>query len=479
MSPAPKPWGGRFSAEGGRAAEAFTASIGFDRRLWRQDIAGSIAHARALARAGVLTAAEAETIIRGLEEIAAEIARGDFPFRTEYEDIHLNIERRLVEKIGPLGGKLHTGRSRNDQVALDMHLYMKDEIRTILAEVAALQRALVDLAERHLDPPALMPGYTHLQRAQPVLFSHHLLAYFWMLERDRGRLADCLRRTDLSPLGAAALAGTAYPVDPEATARELGLAGVYENSLDAVSDRDFLLEFLAAAAILMVHLSRLGEELVLWSSAEFGFVEPDDAYATGSSIMPQKKNPDVAELVRGKAGRVFGHLMGLLTVMKGLPLAYHTDMQEDKEAVFDVVDTLHQVLPVLAALISTLHVRRERLRAALAGDHSGATDLADYLVRRGMPFREAHEVVGRVVRHCLEAGRALEELTAEELRRFSPLFGEDAPAVVAPEAVVAARRARGGTAPERVREQLARARQALAAAGGPPPERRDSGAGPR
>ncbi len=458
-----KLWGGRFGAEGGRGAESFTASIGFDRRLWRQDIAGSIAHARMLARVGVLSDAEAGAIVAGLLEIRGEIERGEFPFRVEYEDIHINIEKRLTEKIGPVGGKLHTGRSRNDQVALDMHLYMKEAIGEVAAAVAGLQRALVDLAERELaaDPPTVMPGYTHLQRAQPVLFSHHVLAYFWMLERDRGRLADCRRRTDVSPLGAAALAGTSHPVDREMVARELGFGGIYENSMDAVSDRDYLIEFLAAAAILMMHLSRFCEELILWSSFEFGFIEISDAYATGSSIMPQKKNPDVAELVRGKSGRVFGHLMGLLTVMKGLPLAYHTDMQEDKEAVFDVLDTLLKVLPAFTGMISTLEVRRERLRIAVRGDFSNATDLADYLVRRGMPFREAHEVVGRVVRHCLDRGRALEDLSAAELRAFSPLFGEDAPAVLAAAAVVAARRSAGGTAPERVREQLARARAAL------------------
>ncbi len=459
-----KLWGGRFDREGGRGAEGFTASLSFDRRLYRQDIAGSIAHARMLARAGVLTAAEADQIVAGLREIEGEIERGEFPFRVELEDIHLNIEKRLTEKIGPVGGKLHTGRSRNDQVALDMHLYMKETLVRMRERVHRLQAALAARAEEALngpDGPVLMPGYTHLQRAQPVLLAHHLLAYFWMLERDQGRLADCLGRTDVMPLGAAALAGTSYPIDREFVARELGFAAIYPNSMDAVSDRDFLLEFLAAAAILMTHLSRFCEEVVIWSSYEFGFVELADAYATGSSIMPQKKNPDVAELARGKAGRVFGRLMGLLTVMKGLPLAYHTDMQEDKEAVFDAVDTLDAVLPALAGMVETMAFRAGRLRAALRGDFSNATDLADYLARKGLPFREAHETVGRAVRFCLDHGRALEDLTLDELRRFSPLFETDALQALEPASVVGARRSAGGTAPERVAEQLAQAKRIL------------------
>ncbi len=464
-----KPWGGRFGEEAGRAAERFTASLPFDRRLYRQDLAGSRAHVRMLAAGRILTREEADLILGGLDAVERELEEGTFPYRIEYEDIHLNVERRLAELVGPVAGKLHTARSRNDQVALDMHLYMKEEIPNVQAGVASLQAALVRQARAHLDAPAgptLMPGYTHLQRAQPVLLSHHLLAYFWMLQRDRERLADCLRRTDVSPLGAAALAGTPWPIDRRRTAAELGLAGVYPNSMDAVSDRDFLLEFLACAAILMVHLSRLGEEMVLWASREFGFVELPEAYATGSSIMPQKKNPDVAELVRGKAGRVFGHLTALLAVMKGLPLAYHSDMQEDKEAVFDALDTVKACLGVTAGLVDNLRFRADRMRTAVAGDLSNATDLADELARRGMPFREAHALAGRVVRHCLEAGCGLEDLTLAQLRALVPGADEGLLAALRPEAVVAARRSEGGTAPERVREQLALAESLLGRAGG-------------
>lgn len=462
-----KLWGGRFAEETDERAERFTASLPFDRRLYREDIRGSQAHARMLGETGIITRDEAERIISGLAEIKEEIEKGEFPFRIEYEDIHLNIEKRLIEKIGPLGGKLHTARSRNDQVALDMHLYMKSVIGEVSRHVHELQQALVMQAERHLGPePVIMPGYTHLQRAQPILLSHHLLAYFWMLERDQTRLADCLRRTDVSPLGAAALAGTSYPIDRVMVAKELGFSSIYPNSIDAVSDRDFLIEFLACAAMIMMHLSRLCEEIILWSSAEFAFVELPDAFSTGSSIMPQKKNPDVAELVRGKAGRVYGHLVGLLTVMKGLPLAYHTDMQEDKEAVFDTVDTLKAALPALTGLVSHLRWRPERIRAALCGDFSNATDLADHLVRKGMPFREAHEVVGKIVRYCIEKGKTLEDLDAAELVRFSPLFQGADPSAFDHRRVVEARLTAGGTAPGRVREQLAMARAIIDERGG-------------
>lgn len=452
-----KPWGGRFAADAGRAAEGFTASLPFDRRLYRQDLEGSRAHVRMLARTGIITPEEARTLLAGLDAVQREIEAGTFPFRIEYEDIHLNVERRLAELLGPVAGKLHTARSRNDQVALDMHLFVKEEAGALRELARRLQRALLGQARRHLDSPAgptIMPGYTHLQRAQPVLLSHHLLAYFWMLQRDRERLADCRRRADLSPLGAAALAGTSWPVEREQVAAELGLAGVYPNSMDAVSDRDFVLELLSCCAIVMVHLSRLAEEIILWSTREFGFVELPDAYATGSSIMPQKKNPDVAELVRGKAGRVFGHLLGLLVVMKGLPLAYHADMQEDKEAVFDALDTVKACLEVIAGLVEKLEFRAERMGAAVRGDFSNATDLADELARRGVPFREAHALAGLVVRWCLERDRALEELTLDELRQLVPQADEGVLAALRPEAVVALRRSAGGTAPERVREQL-------------------------
>jgi len=449
--------GGRLGSGGASAARAFTASIGFDRRLLPQDLAGSRAHARMLAGVGLLQPEEAVTILAGLDRIEAECAAGSFVFRLEDEDIHLNIERRLIELVGPVGGKLHTARSRNDQVALDMHLFVKQACLEVGEAARGLQRALVRQAEAA--GQAVLPGFTHLQHAQPVLLAHHLLAYVFMLQRDRGRLADAALRADVSPLGAAALAGSPYPIDPARVALDLGLGGIYENSMDAVSDRDFVLETLAALSILMVHASRLSEELVLWSSREFGFVEPDDAYATGSSIMPQKKNPDVAELARGKAGRVFGDLMGLLATLKGLPLAYHSDLQEDKEALFDGVDTALAVLSALAGMVSTLRLHPERMAAALEGDFSGVTDVADALARRGVPFREAHRAVGSLVRLCLETGRRPEEVPADELAALHPRLDPAAVAAGRLDAVLAARRSPGGTAPERVAEELQRAKQ--------------------
>jgi len=452
---------GRLGPGGGAEARRFTASIGFDRRLYAEDLAGSRAHARMLGAVGLLDRPDLEAILSGLDRIEAEWRAGSFPWRLEDEDIHLNIERRLIELIGPAGGRLHTARSRNDQVALDMHLFVRRACAEVRAAAAELQAALLGQAEAA--GTAMLPGYTHLQHAQPVLFAHHLLAYFFMLQRDRERLGDAARRAGVSPLGAAALAGSPYPIDPAAVAADLGLeGGTYPNSMDAVSDRDFVLETLAALSILMVHTSRLSEELVLWSSREFGFVEPADAYATGSSIMPQKKNPDVAELARGKTGRVFGDLVGLLTTMKGLPLAYHSDMQEDKEALFDAVDTALAVLSALAGMVATLRPRPEAMAGALAGDFSGVTDIADALVRRGLPFREAHGVVGRLVRACLETGRTPEELSAAELRALHPLLDAAAVAAGAPAAALAARRSPGGTAPERVAEQLVVARRLLA-----------------
>ncbi len=432
-----KMWGGRFSESGGRQAEKFTASIGFDRRLWRQDVAGSTAHARMLGKVGVLAPDEVATLLQGLEQVAAELEAGTFPFRLELEDIHLNIERRLTEIVGPVGGKLHTARSRNDQVALDMHLYVKGVEGELIEGVHALRAALRGQAQAALDARIIMPGFTHLQHAQPVPLALHWLAYWHMLERDAARLAQARERADCSPLGAAALAGTSFPVDPQAVARDLGLAGVYRNSMDAVSDRDFVLDLLSAGAILMVHLSRLGEELVLWSSREFGFIEIDDAYATGSSIMPQKKNPDVAELVRGKSGRVFGDLLTLLAVLKGLPLAYHSDMQEDKEACFDAVDTLMACLDAVTGMVATLRPRAERMRAALLRDWSGTTDLADALAKRGMPFREAHAVAGALVRVCGE--REPERLSDDELRAISPELRREDLALLDPEGAVEAR----------------------------------------
>ena len=458
-------WGGRFAQRMDPGAEAFTASLAFDRRLWPHDIEGSRAWARALQRAHLLTDDELAALLRGLDAVQAELADGRFPFRQELEDIHLNIERRLTEIAGPVGGKLHTGRSRNDQIALDERLYLREILGLADRGVRDVQAALLERAEEHLDAP--MPGYTHLQRAQPVLLAHHLLAYVFMLQRDRERLADCARRNNVLPLGAAALAGAAFPIDREALARDLGFDAPSANSLDAVSDRDHLIEFLAAGAVLGMHLSRLAADLALWATSEFAFVEFSDAFATGSSIMPQKKNPDVAELIRGKAGRLYGNLMSLLTVMKGLPLTYNSDMQEDKEALFDTVDTLEAVLRVAPPMLRSLTFRVERMREAAGANYSTATDLADYLVRKGLPFREAHEIVGRVVRHGIANKRELGEMSLEELRGFSPLIGADVHAALSVEASLAARAVTGGTAPEAVARAVAAARRLV----GPEPSR--------
>ena len=454
-----KTWGGRFSQGTDAAAERFTASLAFDRRLWPQDVAGSIAWTRALARARVLTDAERDAIVKGLEAVRGELEAGTFSFRPELEDIHTNIERRLVELIGEVGGKLHTGRSRNDQIALDERMYLKDAIARARDGLRAVQAALVARAGETSAAP--MPGYTHLQRAQPIVLAHHLLAYVFMLERDRERLAGCAARADRLPLGAAALAGTAFPIDREALARELGFGGVTSNSLDAVSDRDYVLEYLAAAAITGMHFSRLAADLTLWATAEFGFVEFSDAFATGSSIMPQKKNPDVAELVRGKSGRLYGNLVAVLTTMKGLPLAYNSDMQEDKQPFFDSVDTLEAVLGVLPPLLASLTFRTERMRAAAGEHYATATDLADYLVRKGLPFRQAHEIVGKIVRLALERGVALEALPLDALRGFSPLIEADVLEALTVDASLRARAVTGGTAPAAVARALAEARALL------------------
>jgi argininosuccinate lyase len=451
-----KLWGGRFTEGTDPAAARFTASLGFDRRLWAQDIAGSVAWAAALCRAGLLTDAERRAIVDGLEAVRAEIEGGRFAFRPELEDIHTNIERRLTELAGPVGGKLHTGRSRNDQIALDERLYLREAIARIDEGLRRAQAALVARAEETADAP--MPGYTHLQRAQPVLLAHHLLAYVFMLQRDRERLRDCRARADVLPLGSGALAGTGFAIDRAALARDLGFAAPSANSLDAVSDRDHLVEFLSAAALAGVHLSRLAADLTLWATAEFGFVEFSDAFATGSSIMPQKKNPDVAELIRGKSGRLTGNLVALLTMLKGLPLAYNSDMQEDKEPFFDSVDTLEAILGVLPSMLASLTFHTERMRQA-AGEHfATATDLADYLVRKGLPFREAHEVVGRVVLHASGRGASLEDLSLDELRGFSPLIGADVKDALGVDASLRARAVTGGTAPAAVAQALASAR---------------------
>ena len=455
-----KPWAGRFTQSTDPTAERFTGSLAFDRRLWPWDITGSVAWAKALGRAGLLTASERDTIVRGLDAVREELATGTFPFRPELEDIHTNVERRLHDLVGDVAGKLHTGRSRNDQIALDERLYLKDVAARVAEGLRRVQEVLVARAAETVEAP--LPGYTHLQRAQPVVLAHHLLAYVFMLQRDRERFRDARARADVLPLGAAALAGTAFPIDREALAQDLGFAAVSPNSLDAVSDRDYVLEFLAAGALAGMHFSRLAADLTLWATAEFGFVEFSDAFATGSSIMPQKKNPDVAELIRGKSGRLYGNLVAVLTTMKGLPLAYNSDMQEDKEPFFDSVDTLEAIVGVLPPLLTALTFRTDRMRRA-AGEHfSTATDLADYLVRKGLPFRQAHEVVGRLVRYALDEGKTLEDLTLPEFRRFSPLIDGDVKDAITVEASLRARAVTGGTAPAAVRRTLALARTLIA-----------------
>jgi argininosuccinate lyase len=441
-----------------KLVQEYVASIPFDRRLYRQDIEGSIAHARMLAKQGIIAKSEAEKIIKGLNSIRKEIEKGKFQFKTELEDIHMNIEAGLFEKIGDVAGKLHTARSRNDQVALDLRLFVKEEILKTIDMIKALQASLVELAEAN--KAVVMPGYTHLQQAQPVLLAHHLLAYFDMFQRDKERFHDCLRRTDVLPLGSGALAGVPYPLDREFAARELGFNKVSSNSLDAVSDRDFVIEYEAAAAITMMHLSRLAEELILWSSREFGFIEIGEAFTTGSSIMPQKKNPDVAELARGKTGRVYGNLMSILTTMKSLPLAYNRDMQEDKEGLFDTVDTLHTSLEVFAGMIKAIRVNTERIAQAMKDDYILATDLADYLVKKGMPFREAHDVVARLSEYAMRKGKNFQELGRHEYRKFSQLFGGDVYKITV-ESSVAARNVAGGTSPQQVGKALRRAKRLI------------------
>ncbi len=450
-----KAWSGRFAKQASRLADEFNASIGFDIRLYAQDIRGSIAHATLLEDAGVLTKAEARKIISGLKKVEREISRGLYLPGPECEDIHMAVERRLTEIIGPLGGKLHTGRSRNDQVALDMRLYLRDEIRAILGLLNAFKSALLGLAGKNAT--VVMPGYTHLQRAQPVLLGHYVLAYYEMFRRDTSRLVDCLERLDELPLGAGALAGSPYRLNRKLAAKLLGFSRVTANSMDSVSDRDFVLEFLGAAAIMAMHFSRLSEELVLWSSQEFGFIEISDEFSTGSSIMPQKKNPDMAELARGKTGRVYGNLMALLTTMKGLPLAYNKDMQEDKEPLFDTVDTLKAILGVFAPMLSGIRVREGACLEAVKKGFLNATDAADYLVARGLPFREAHRIVGRVVRYCLESGKGLEALTMKEWRAFSELIGVDIKDAISIDKSLESRRVLGGTAPGNVKKALRKA----------------------
>ena len=455
-----KLWSGRFSEETDSFIERFTASVGFDARLYRQDIAGSIAHAAMLGETGVLTEEETRQIVGGLEAIRADIEQGRFAWSVELEDVHMNIEAALTGRIGEVGKKLHTGRSRNDQVAADLRLYVREEIDAIRGLLWNLRSALVDLAEREAD--TIMPGFTHLQSAQPVTFGHHMLAWYEMLARDDARLADCRKRVNVSPLGAAALAGTSFPIDRARTAELLGFDAPAGNSLDAVSDRDFAIELAAAGSLIMTHLSRMSEELVLWMSAQFGFIDLPDRFCTGSSIMPQKKNPDVPELIRGKAGRVQGHLQSLLSLMKSQPLAYNKDNQEDKEPVFDLIDTLKDCLFAYGELIPAVECRREVMRAAAGRDCATATDLADYLVRKGLAFRDAHEATGKTVAYALKQGRELHELTLEELNGFSGRIEMDVYDILTAEGSVAARDHFGGTAPAQVRAAAARARQTLA-----------------
>jgi len=461
MSKTNQQWGGRFSEATDAFVARFTASVDFDQRMYRQDIQGSIAHATMLAKVGVLTDAERDAIITGLGEIRAQIERGEFEWSVALEDVHMNIEAALTEKIGITGKKLHTGRSRNDQVATDIRLYLRDELVLIMAELTRLQQGLLVVAEREAD--TIMPGFTHLQTAQPVTFGHHLLAWFEMLQRDYGRLQDCAKRLNVMPLGAAALAGTTYPIDRAYTAELLGFDRPSENSLDSVSDRDFAIEFCAAASLLMTHLSRASEELVLWTSSQFNFIDLPDRFCTGSSIMPQKKNPDVPELVRGKTGRVTGHLISLLTLMKSQPLAYNKDNQEDKEPLFDVIDTLQGCLRAYADMIPAITAKKSVMREAAMRGFSTATDLADYLVRKGVAFRDAHDIVGRSVAFGIAEGRDLSEMTLDELRQFSATIDADVFNVLTLDGSVAARNHIGGTAPNQVRAAVARGRAALAA----------------
>ncbi len=449
---------GRFHKAADKSVTEYTTSIPFDWRLYPYDITGSSAHAKMLAKQGIISEKEAGIITEGLVSIKEEIEEGKFQFKPELEDIHMNIEARLIEKIGKVGGKLHTARSRNDQVALDLRLFAKEAISKTILKLREFQRALISLAETNKG--VVMPGYTHLQPAQPVLLAHHLLAYFEMLQRDIGRFSDCLERTDVMPLGSGALAGVTYNIDREFLARELGFSQISQNSIDAVSDRDFVIEYEAAACMCMMHLSRLAEEIILWSSAEFNFVELDDAYATSSSIMPQKKNPDVAELARGKTGRVYGKLMAMLTTMKALPLAYNRDMQEDKEGFFDTVDTLQSTLAVFAGMVKTLRVKTETIEQAVKQGYILATDLADYLVKKGEAFRTTHDIVGRLVSYAMKKGKSFSELSLAEYKQFSPLFGEDVYSITV-ESSIAARNNIGGTSPERVVEALSRAKNII------------------
>ncbi|PLR98139.1 argininosuccinate lyase [Bacillus sp. T33-2] len=451
-----KLWGGRFTASAEEWVDEFGASISFDKELVMEDIEGSIAHTEMLAKTGILSGSEAEAIISGLKILKDRAAADELPFSAKLEDIHLNLEHLLTELVGPVGGKLHTARSRNDQVATDMHLYLRRQVTEVIALIGEFQKAILEKAGDHVE--TVLPGYTHLQRAQPISFAHHLMAYFWMLERDKQRYKENLGRINMSPLGAGALAGTTFSIDREFSAELMGFAGIYENSLDAVSDRDFIIEFLSSSSIMMMHLSRLCEEIILWSSEEFRFIELADTFSTGSSIMPQKKNPDMAELIRGKTGRVYGSLVGLLTVLKGLPLAYNKDMQEDKEGMFDTVKTIKGSLRIFTGMIETMKVNIGTMENAVKRDFSNATELADYLAVKGVPFREAHEIVGKLVLACIQQGCYLADLSIEKYKESSPLFEEDIYVALNPFTAVKRRISKGGTGFAEVAAQIEKAK---------------------
>ncbi|HWJ79212.1 MAG TPA: argininosuccinate lyase [Niallia sp.] len=454
-----KLWGGRFTKSAEEWVDEFGASISFDQELVLEDIEGSVAHVAMLSKTGILTEEEAEKIKTGLLQLKSKAEKDELSFSVKLEDIHLNLESMLTDLIGPVGGKLHTGRSRNDQIATDMHLYLRKQVKVIVTLLNELQTVLLEKAERHIE--TVMPGYTHLQRAQPISFAHHLMAYFWMFERDKQRYQENLKRINISPLGAGALAGTTFPIDRFYSAELMDFEGIYENSMDAVSDRDFIIEFLSTSSILMMHLSRFSEEIILWSSQEFKFIELDDSYSTGSSIMPQKKNPDMAELIRGKTGRVYGNLMGLLTILKGLPLAYNKDMQEDKEGMFDTVKTVIGSLRIFAGMIETMKVNTDVMEESTKNDFSNATELADYLSNKGMPFREAHEVVGKLVLYCVNKGCYLQNLSLAEFREASELFEEDIYHVLNPKTAVQRRNSAGGTGFKQVELAINKAKLCL------------------
>ncbi|WP_416807406.1 argininosuccinate lyase [Bacillus safensis] len=455
-----KLWGGRFQKTPEKWVDEFGASIHFDKQLVKEDLTGSLAHASMLNKCGILGDEEAAAIKDGLNTLMKKAEADELEFSVDYEDIHLNIEKMLIDEIGPLGGKLHTARSRNDQVATDMHLYLNNQVEHIIELISSFQTVLVEKAEQHVE--TIFPGYTHLQRAQPISFAHHMLAYFWMLERDKARFQDSLKRINVSPLGCGALAGTTFPIDREYTAEQLGFDHIYENSLDGVSDRDFILEFLSNSSLVMMHLSRFCEEIILWCSQEFKFIELDDTYATGSSMMPQKKNPDMAELIRGKTGRVYGNLMGLLTIMKGLPLTYNKDLQEDKEGMFDTVKTIAGSLQIFTGMIQTMTVNEDVMKKATKEDFSNATEVADYLAKKGMPFREAHEIVGKLVYTCIQKGIYLSDLSFETFTEASELFEQDIYTVLDPYVAVEKRTSAGGTGFKQIQLALEKAKACLA-----------------